>query len=122
MSYANINRIDSALEKIGLPMNPRILPTPWERLEKALQITRQEIHHIESVLDVSNTAVANRLNNIQMRLAKLKDLQLNRFVVIRDGEDYGIYDHGLMIQTSHKILDEAAAYEAARSLNFLHTL
>ncbi len=122
MGYANINRIDTFLEEIGLPMNTKVLPSPQQRLEKAIEITRQEIHQIEALLDTHNPVVFKRLEDAERRLAKLKDLQLNRFAVIRSGDNYGIYDHGFLIQTSHKILDEEAAHEAARSLNFLHTL
>jgi len=122
MAYSNTYRIDKFLEEIGLPMNSKILPTPRQRLEKAIEITRQEITQIKTLLDTYNSVVFKRLKDTERRLARLKDLQLNRFSVIRDGNDYGIYDHGLLIQTSHKILDEAAAHEAARCLNFLHTL
>lgn len=122
MGYYNINRIDRFLEEIGLPMNTKTLSPPHKRLEKAIEITRQEIHQIETFLNIYNPVIFKRLEDAEMRLAKLKDLQLNRFEVARDGHDYGIYDHGLMIRTSHKILDEATAIEAARSLNFIHSL
>lgn len=122
MAYSDTYRIDKFLEEIGLPMNTKTLSPPHKRLEKAIEITRQEIHQIKEFMNTYNPVIFKRLEDARMRLTRLKDLQLNRFSVIRNGNDYGIYDHGLLIQTSHKILDEAAAHEAARCLNFLHTL